>query len=329
MTDDQLLECSGCDYRLRPGDRFCVQCGRLSPEVVERGDRALRLQDIPSEQLRETVVRVLSRWLPGLDRVAAGDRLKAGPTVLLQGIDEQSGRRMLDTLKKVKVQGNLIGAAETESRFGRFANPGLIVTVLVLALDVVLLGRLPFVLLLLALAAPVVWSLLFPKADGPLVPVWEPTHDADLWANLARQYADVVSRADADVRKKLGVLTEEVFTLLQRLSTDSITAVAAGGREGELYGRLVDALRTAVDLARRMQEPQAEEKTRLRTELDDLSASVTRTKEWLRNAEADRVREAGELTRELSDVARSIDRILEDVRSVAGARGPGLEKERV
>jgi hypothetical protein len=329
MSGDQRFECPGCDHRLGAGERFCIQCGRLSPEVVERGENAIRLLDVPAAQLRETAVEILRVWFPALDAVAAAERLKTGPAVLVQGVDEQSGQRILNALKKLKLQGQLTGIAPKGSLAGRLVNPGLIVTVLAVLLDILLRGRIPLVLVLLSFAAPMVWGFFLRKVDGPLVVEWEPTPDAVLWATMAKQYADAVSRVDADLRRALGSFAEDVFDVLRGLSDDSVASVAAGGLNGALYGRLVDALRTAVDLAQRIPSTQSEEQAGLRKEFEDLRVSVSRTREWFRSAQRDRVKAAAELTEELGDVARSIDRVLDDVRSVAGPAGLSRERERV
>lgn len=327
MDTEKGFTCRGCDHLLESRENFCIQCGRLSPALLERGDMALRLMDIPSQQLRETIVRLLASWFPSLDRISAEHGLASGSMIIVQGISEQSGERILDTLKRFRVHGELIPVSELKPGFSRFLNLGWILPVLTLLLSLVTFGKIPFWLVLLSLPAPFLWGFLAPKQVKPLVPTWEARFDVHLWESIAKQYEEVAARAEQQLLQTLGDIADNVFLILQYLSTDSLTAVAAGGQEGELSARVTEVLRTAIALTQRIGVSSGEEEKELRKELGDLAASIQGTRLWLENKQKDQVTEVSVLTRELNEATQSIDRILRDVRSGALSHERVQQKE--
>ena len=110
-------------------------------------------------------------------------------------------------------------------------------------------------------------------------------------------------------------ITTMVFGVRHRLRLDSVVAIAAGGREGDLSDRLTDTIRTAEEIGHSLLTSSEEDSRQLRKELNELKDLVTRTEQWFRTAEEGRAKPAGELSQDLDQVTKRIDRILETVRT--------------
>ena len=113
MDTDHYPSCAGCHNPVKPGDPFCLGCGTLSPAVMDTGPFALEVQDVPGQNARDQVVRILQTWFPALDPLSAGERFRTGWQVLVSGIDEASARRLQQALKSLKIDSSLRWEQET------------------------------------------------------------------------------------------------------------------------------------------------------------------------------------------------------------------------
>jgi hypothetical protein len=250
-----------------------------------------------------------------MDSLELDKRLQAGSSVLISGIDEASGQRILQALKAFKATGRLSRhEQEGTSWLTRIWNPGLGVFAVSLILALLVKGVTGAVLALLGIAAVSAGIVLKGRRRIPVISIVPPAMDEDL-KDLSRQYTAVIqqmSPEDSDILKSLAVAA---FDIHRRLKSGSVAAVAAGGDTGELYDRLIDAVRTAVDIGRKLISAHGERVAQFRQELVDLRQLVIRTGEWFRTVEEKDIKSSQELNADLREVTRSIDRIIQDVRA--------------
>lgn len=310
--------CARCKSGPPQHDPFCPLCGRLSPSVVKRGSFAVEIGEIPSAEVRSEVQAALRNWFPQLDFLETEKRLSSSSSVLVSGIDEESGRRILDAMKAWKVNGRLVPEAPS----GRgldwkrlIINPGLAVSALALLAALLIGGVSGILLLLVALAAPPVAGLLLHKDRQPLVPSWSLFSADHHWIVIAGEYAKVVQELEPLDREMLRSVTAEVFDLVAELKSGSMAAVSAGGEEGELYHSMRDAVRRAVTLAGASTTGSEEERSLAREELATLSDLIKKTADWFRTLRHGATKPTPELSEQLREVTESIDRIVQDVRS--------------
>ncbi len=325
MSASSSASCSTCETSTGATHPFCPECGRLSPSFVSEGSFAIEIEEVPAEKLRADLVSRIRSWFPGVDALEAKARLKSGRTLLLQGVDEESAVRILDLLKNMKVPAKLVRAKTGRSLLKSLWNPGLVVTSAAVLLAILVGGITGFVLALAGLAAPSAWAFLRGGTGSPLVSVVPREPEEDL-VRLSSEYSRVMSSLSDRDGNTLRDLTAAVFDVRQRLQSDSLASVAAGARTGQLFASLSDAVRTAVDVARRIPSASEEEKPALREELGTLNLSVTKTGSWFRSIEGQGLKPPEVLSEELGDITASIDRILDDVRSPRAEHGRAREK---
>jgi len=278
----------------------------------------VEIGEIPSAEVRSEVQATLRNWFPRLDPLQAEDRLTWSSSVLVSGIDEESGRRILDALKAWKVNGRLIpeARADRELDWKRWIlNPGLVVSAIALLSAWIAGGVSAILLLLVALAAPPVAGLLRRRDVQPLVPPWSLFSSDHHWIGIAEEYAKVVQELEPLDREMLRSVTAEVFDLVAELKSGSMAAVSAGGEEGELYRNMREAVRRAVTLAGATTTGSEAERSAARDELATLSDLIKNTADWFRTLRHGATKPTPELTEQLRQVTESIDRIVQDVRS--------------
>jgi hypothetical protein len=329
MESDQYRICAGCNSTLGPGDPFCLTCGTLSPSLVNTGDLAIEVQDVPGQRLRAEVVSILKAWFPEMDTIRADERFQSGWHILVRGIDEKSGSRILAALKRIKIDGRLLREDTASSWKEKLLNPGLIVAAVGAFLCVIIGGITAMALAPVPLAAPFVWAFLKSRRQEALLVLEDPSPRYEKWSRLAEEYAQVVRLLDLQDRQVLRTLAGTAFDLQHRLSSDSLVAVAAGEDRGELYSRLTDAVRTALSLGTRISSlADGEERTSLQRELLDLTEMVLNSATWFRSMEQGPVKEPAVLHDELHGITRRIDRILSQVRSPRETESPRFKTVR-
>ena len=148
MASQSHISCSECGTSLRQDVPFCPECGKQPPSVVSKGSLALELGDVPSQNSRGELLQALKSWFPDLDTIRVERRLKNGPTILITGIDQESGVRLLDALKEMKVQARLVDH-NAEPWVKRLWNSGLVVSAISLLLAAILGGPAAFVFILI------------------------------------------------------------------------------------------------------------------------------------------------------------------------------------
>ena len=324
-TGDSII-CSTCEGTMTQGDPFCPHCGQLSPGLVSPGDRALEIQDVPSERLREHVVQVLKNLFPEMDAVAVAQRLKWGSRILVEGIDEASAQRLREALGFLKVPARPIGAPGDLPWSKRLLNPGLGISAACLLFAGLWGGLASLVLLLLAAAAPAAWAVLQSRSREALIPVGKIPLETQRWIGVAHDFSSVMGQLAREDGDKLTAIATGVFELHRRLKRDSLLATVSGEDQGDLYHKLTDALRFGVDLGRRLAAASGDEQEALRLELESLSETVRKTLEWFRGLETQELKSAGRLGVELGQVAENIERILRDVRPNSAHLPPRTDK---
>jgi hypothetical protein len=289
---------------------------------------AVELDEIPSENIRSRVAQLLRQWFPHVDRFHADDRLRKGPSILIAGVDEESGARLLDALKTMNVAGRLRPDVR-ESGIFLLWNAGLGVSAGCFVLVYLLGGILGGLLFLGAVAAPFVGAAMRRRRSVPVVSPGNLVSDADKWDRLSRNYSAVLRNLAPEDAAALQSLTEKVFELQARLRSSSIASIAAGGEGGSLYRRLREAVETAVNLSGRIAASDGDDQKRAREELAALAGVVKKTATWYSAVETGEIKQTPQLTAELQDIAASIERIMEDVRPALGPELVIGEKERV
>ncbi len=321
MASQSHLSCSECGTSLRQDVPFCPECGKLPPSVVSKGSLALELGDVPSQTGRGELLQALKSWFPGFDTIRAERRLKNGPTILITGIDQDSGVRLEDALKGMKVQARLVDHS-AEPWVRRLWNSGLVVSALSLLLAAIFRGPAAFVFILIAGGAPLAAALWVERKRKPLLTQASSMFSAEHWIRLSQDYSQVVkslTRTDAATLKSL---VTRVFEFQSRLRSASLASVAAGAETGELYKRLRDAIGAGVDISRNIASTEGEAQQRSRQELVSFEDQVSKIDKWYRSVEDEGTKRTTQLVVELNDIVESIDRIVQEVRPPSGSSAP-------
>ncbi len=327
MENQRSTVCSECGTSLRQDAPFCPECGRLPLSVVSKGALALELGDIPSQNARGDLLRLLKTWFPHFDTFRAESRLKKGPAILVAGIDEETGDRLLEVLKSMKVPARLVDHL-LESWAKRLWNSGLVVSVVSLLLAAIFRGPISFIFILLAGGAPLLAALIGEQRRKPLLTQTGPIPSAEQWIRLSQDYSEVIkSLASAD-GAALKSLVTRVFEFQSRLRSASLASAAAGAETGELYKRLRDALRAGVDICRNIATTEGEAKEASKKELLAFEDQVSRIDEWYRSLENKGTKRTTQLVVELSEIVESIDRIVQEVRPPSGLKLAGANGDR-
>ncbi|HTY25812.1 MAG TPA: zinc ribbon domain-containing protein [Desulfomonilaceae bacterium] len=315
MDANNNLICDKCHTDLREGDPFCLNCGKLVPNVLSTGNLAVEVRDVPSERIRSQVLAELKKLFPSIDSIAAETRLRAGPLILLAGIDQESGNRLLEKLKSIKVDGRLVPQTGDDSWRRYFWNAGFPFGAVLLILGALLQGTVGLIVFMLGLACPTAWSMWKRARQKPLVTDVETNPNAGQWIDLSNQYSQLIAKLEAQDADSLRSLTATVFDLQRSLRSHSLVSVAAGEDRGDLYKTLTNVVTTGIDLCRRIVSAQGESRDLRRSELQDLSALLKKTQTRLRELDKEDVRSVGALEQDISRTIESIDRIVQDVRS--------------
>jgi hypothetical protein len=321
MANQKHILCSECGAGLRQDVPFCPECGTLPPSVLSKGGLALELGDVPAQDTRRELLQLLNGWFPDFDTMRAERRLRTGPTILITGIDEESGDRLLDALKGLRVPARLVDH-RAESWGKRLWNSGLIVSVVSLLLAAILRGPAAFVFVLIAGGAPLAAAIFAEHKRKPLLTQAGPTFSADQWIALSQNYSQVIkslSPADGAVLKSL---ITEVFDFQSRLRSASLASVAAGAETGELYKRLRDAIAVGVEIGRNIASTDGEAQERAKRELVVFKDQVSKIDEWYRGVEGEGTERTTKLIVDLSDIVESIDRIVQEVRRPPASSAP-------
>jgi hypothetical protein len=321
MASPSYLSCSECGTSLRQDVPFCPECGKLPASVVSKGSLALELGDVPSQNSREELLHALKSWFPDFDTIRAERRLKNGPTILITGIDQESGVRLLDALKSMKIQARLVDHS-AEPWVKRLWNSGLVVSALSLLFAVIVGGPAAFIFILIAGGAPLAAALWTEHKRKPLLTQASSMFPGEQWIRLSQDYSQVVkslARADAVVLKSL---VTRVFEFQARLRSASLASVAAGAETGELYKRLRDAVGAGVDISRDIASTEGEAQERSRQELVAFADQVSKIDKWYRSVEDEGTKRTTQLVVELNDIVESIDRIVQEVRPPSGSSAP-------
>jgi hypothetical protein len=270
------------------------------------------LQEVPSQKLRAEALQALKSWFPSIDTIQADSGLKRGGSVLMCGIDEDSATRIARALETMKVGARL---KRPDTWLTHLVNGGLAVSAAALILAALVSVGAAIPLVLVAIGAPLVGAILKKHRRNPLTRTPHLDSGSETWARLAAEYSEVIGRLEPDVADSLKSTARSAFDLARRLSGVSVAAVAAGEASGDLYGRLQDAVFTAIETSRKVADEQGEKREALKQELDNLTSLMRTTDEWFRTLEAEELREVPALADDLKRISASIDGLVAEVRS--------------
>lgn len=306
--------CPACEAKWARGYPLCPECGNLSPAIFSPGGLAVEIGEVPSQHIRNELLALLKSWFPRIDLIRAENQLKSGRTLLLRGVDEASGRRLLEAVRHLKVEGNLIAPGEDKIGIARLWNTGLVASGLSLGLAVIIGGWTALVLVAAAFAAPVVGAFL--KRTGTMTPLVESSSDpeSEYWMGVSQEYSELLHRLQENDKNTLQSLFQTVFDLRERLRSGSLPSVAAGSENGELQNHLNDALRSGLDSARRISLHAEDHSDAAREELERLAEVLRKTYDWFTNLETGAVKASGAIESELNEITQSIDRIVQEAR---------------
>lgn len=255
---------------------------------------------------------LIRSWFPEVDFFEADTRLFRGRSLMASGIDEESAERLIHAFKAIDIEGTIIPAGPKKV-WEQLWNPGLVLSAAALVGAPLFGGLTAFLLLLIALVAPMAVAAFRMKYRRPLVSGNRPALLSDGWRILARDYAEVIKSLPAEDRSKLASIMEEGFDLRNRLKDQSLPAAAAGSEMGDLYIKLREILGAAVRIGYEITKF-PEEAPRLRGELDDLFRLLKKTVIWFSNLDQD-YRQTSRLSDELDSIILGIDNIVQEIRT--------------
>lgn len=286
--------------------------------MLALGHFAVEVPDVPSTQIRNQVLNELKKWFPGIDPIAVENKLREGPRTLITGIDEQSGNRLLEVLKSMKVDGRLIRDAGGRSFFQSLWNPGLLIGAGLMIVAALAQGLTGFILFLLGAGSPFAWAFWRSGRRAPLLRGATINPDAVRWIDLSNQYSEIVGRLDTQDGESIKSVMAMIVDLQRSLKSHSLASVAAGEERGDLYKTLANSSVTAIYLCRRINSSQGEERDRLRRELDNLLSVIGRARDQFTKLDREEIKPVEKLTQDIDRTIESIDRIVQDVRSPLG-----------
>jgi hypothetical protein len=322
--EKQCLECSA---PTQAGHPFCLQCGKVAPFAFSSGDFAVEIQEVPSESLRTQALALLKRWFPGIDVIRADKMLRSGRAILLTGVDETSAENLLRTLKPLKINGRIVEYRSTD--WWRFLwNPGLILSVPAVVAAWGLDGFAAALSTSVAVAAPVIGAFLERSGSQPVIKQEKLHYVSDEWLRSAKEYSDTIkelSEEDADALKSI---VGKIFELQKRLSSRSLVAAAAGSEKGELYGKLMDAMATAIQICQRIRAQKEDDKS-LREDMASLESLVTEIGIWYASVDTSDHKPIPQLKEEVEQITDGIDRIVKEVRHASDRQSIIVERSRI
>jgi hypothetical protein len=304
--------CTSCEKNIKQDYPFCPECGELSPSSISSGDLAVEIQDVPSKILRTKAVSLIRSWFPDVDLFMADARLSRGRSVLASGIDQESAERLVHALKAINIEATIVSGG-SKKVWDRLWNPGLVFSAAALVGAPLFGGLTAFLLLLIALAAPVSVAAFRAKYRGPLVSGNRPGLLSESWRVLAKDYAEVIKSLPVEDRSKLASIMEKGFDLRNRLKDQSLPAAAAGSEMGDLYIKLREILGAALRIGYEITKF-PEEAPRLRGELDDLFRLLEKTVLWFSHLDQD-YKQTSRLSNELDTIILGIDNIVQEIRT--------------
>lgn len=255
---------------------------------------------------------LIRSWFPDVDFFEADTRLFRGRSLMASGIDEESAERLIHAFKAIDIEGTIIPAGPKKV-WEQLWNPGLVFSAAALVGAPLFGGLTAFLLLLIALAAPVSVAAFRAKYRGPLVSGNRPGLLSESWRVLAKDYTKAIKSLPVEDRSKLAAIMEKGFDLRNRLKSQSLPAAAAGSEMGDLYIKLREILSAAVRIGYEItQFP--EEAPRLRHELDDLFRLLDKTVIWFSHLDQD-YKQASRLSDELDSIILGIDNIVQEIRT--------------
>jgi hypothetical protein len=318
-------ECFRCGAAHEFEPPFCPECGQVSPGLVAGGDLSVIVEDVASEKLRAQLLTRIKAWFRQVDSLEADQKLKQGRWVLVSGVEEESGNRLVEALHSLKIPARL---GQEPGWPQALWNGGLIVSAIA-GLFAAFSGLLwAFLFFLIAVSAPVVGGMRKLRQMSPVISDSLRDPHANEWFRLGRWYSDLLRRLEPEDAASLKTIAAAVFDLRHRLSQPTLIATAAGERQGELYQKLHDTLATALDISRRIVEAAPADREPLRKELAQVLELLANAQTWFRSKEEEGVKKTEGLAEDLSQITRSIDRIVEEVR-VPEARSVSREPNRV
>ncbi len=319
MESQGEKQCLKCEASVDPHHPFCSQCGELAPFALNAGPFSVEIQEVPSEALRTQALSVLKSWFPEMEPIRADRILRSGRSILVNGVDEDSADRILRAFKPIKISGRIL-----EFRGGDWWkliwNPGLILSVPGLVATWTLGGVAAILSFMVAVAAPVIGAVLERSRREPLVRQETLHYLSGEWRRLAREYSEIVRLLSPEDLAVLKTIAGRVLELQKRLARRSLSAAAAGGEKGELYNRLADAMRTAVQIGRRIAAQDTNDNVHLRKDLVSIDKLLEETQIWYTNLETEDGKQVPQLTAELGEISAGIDRIVSEVRHASDQR---------
>ena len=309
------LICDRCQAEVRGGDPFCLNCGKIVPNILTSGNLAIEIPDVPSAQLRKEILQEFKKWFPGIDPITAENRLRKRSWILISGIDERSAKRLLEIFKSMKIDGRLVHETGRHSWLRLIWNPGLFIAAGLITVAALVQGLVGFIILLFGAAAPFSWAFWKSNRQMPLLGRSAINSEAPRWIDIANQYSKIISELANEDAELLRSVMKMIIDLQQSLKSRSLASVAAGEDRGDLYTTLNNSSLTAIELCRRINASQGQERDRLRRELQDLIRVLTRSHDQLTKLDREEIKSVEELTQEIDKNIESIDRIIQDIRS--------------
>jgi hypothetical protein len=307
--------CDSCNAELRGGDPFCLNCGKIVRNILASGNLAIEIADVPSAQLRKQIVQEFKTWFPGIDPITAESKLRKSPCIFISGIDEESANRLLEILKSIKIDGRLVHDAGGHSWLQLLWNPGLFMAAGLIMLAALVQGLVGVIISLLGAATPFLWAFWKSNRLTPLLGSTTINFEAPRWIDISNQYSQIISKLAIQDAELLRSVMRMIIGLQQSLKSHSLASLAAGEDRGDLYRTLSNSSLTAIDLCRRINSSQGEERDRLRQELLDLIHVIGRSHDQFMNLDREEIKSVEELTQEMDKTVEIIDRIVQDVRS--------------
>lgn len=252
--------CDSCQAEVRGGDPFCLNCGKIVPNILTSGNLAIEIPDVPSARLRKEILQEFKKWFPGIDSITDENRLRKRPWIFISGIDERSANRLLEIFKSMKIDGRLVHDTGKQSWLRLLWNPGLVIAAGLLTLAALVQGLIGFIIFLFGAAAPFSWAFWKSNRKMPLVGRSAINSEAPRWIDVANQYSKIISKLAIEDADLLRSLIRMIIDLQQSLKSRSLVSIAAGEDHGDLYTTLNNSSLTAIDLCRRINSSQGQEK---------------------------------------------------------------------
>lgn len=322
-----MNSCRECEAHWGRGYPFCLDCGAVSPALTGEGPFALKIGEVPSQQMRDQLVSRLQEWFPGLNVVEAEKRLRSGETRLLRGMDASSGRRILDALRDLKVAGVLEEDSSAKPRLSHLWNFGLVASFLGLGAAAIVGGWTALLLVVAALIAPLAGAIFKARGSRDSLVDRLTYPDADYWLGLAAEYTPLLQRLPGQDRDSLKEVFRGAFDLQTRVQSGSLPSVAAGFDQGELHERLKESLRSALEMGRHILRDETAGSDLARAELRRLAEALRVTRDRFISLETGGVKSPQAIASDLEEIMNNIDRIVKEARPLDGIRGATFDKQ--